>query len=69
MKKNPGRKERRRAYFQRKRARGKEKAKLNEFRQTHPWMLNKKPGKDTEKRLCERAKKEKRWTQGRMKNE
>jgi hypothetical protein len=42
MKKNPGRKERRRLARQNRLAAGRERAKHNEFLQKHPWLTAKK---------------------------
>lgn len=38
MKKNPGRKERRRLFFQNKRAAGKKRAKRNEYASSHRFL-------------------------------
>lgn len=38
MKKNPSRKERRRLFFNNRRAAGQKRAKMNEYRSSHYWL-------------------------------
>ena len=48
MKKNPGRKERRRTAHFNKIQDGKRRAKVEEYRQKHPWIVLKKEAKRAE---------------------